>query len=54
MTPQQALDLIRANLNTKPLTYQLGFLQGFLIKQMMEKPEIIGEFKRQVKAANSK
>jgi hypothetical protein len=54
MTPQQALDLIRSNLNTKPLTYQLGFLQGFLVKQMMEKPETIGEFKRQIKAAQNK
>ena len=54
MTPQQALDLIRSNLNTKPLTYQLGFLQGFLIKQMMEKPEIIGEFKRQIKSTQNK
>jgi hypothetical protein len=54
MTNKEALDYIRSNLNTKPLLYQLGFLQGFLAKQLVEKPEIIGEFKRQIRNANNK
>jgi UDP-glucose 4-epimerase len=32
------------------LAYQLGFLQGFLAQQMIEKPELIFEFRRQVRA----
>lgn len=35
--------------NTKALAYQLGYLQGFLIKLMMERREIAGEFRDQVK-----
>lgn len=51
MTEQQlkALNLIRNHLNGQALAYQLGFLQGFLAKQMSEKPEIIYEFKQQAK-----
>jgi hypothetical protein len=51
MNKNQALDFIRSNLNKEPLTYQLGFLQGFLAKQLSEKPEIISEFKAQIRAA---
>lgn len=36
------------------LAYQLGFLQGFLARQMVEKPELIGEFKRQVRSTLSR
>lgn len=51
MTKEQvsALNFIRLNLNNTPLAYQLGFLQGFLAKQMVEKPELISEFKQQLK-----
>ena len=49
MTKLEALNYIKSQLNTKSLAYQLGFLQGFLAKQMLEKPEIRGEFRDQVK-----
>lgn len=48
MTKQQALDYIRTQLNTRPLAYQLGFLQGFLAKQISGKPEIGAEFRDQI------
>ena len=35
---------------TKAIAYQLGFLQGFLIKLMSERREIAGEFKDQIRA----
>jgi hypothetical protein len=50
MTPQDALNYIRKNLNHMPLAYQLGFLQGFLAKQISQKPEIGGEFRDQLRA----
>lgn len=49
MTKSEALNYIKSQLNTKPILYQLGFLQGFLAKQFVEKPEIRGEFRDQVK-----
>jgi hypothetical protein len=49
MTKLEALNWIRSQLNNRPLLYQLGFLQGFLAKQMIEKPELRAEFKQQVK-----
>lgn len=52
MTKSEALDFIRSNLNKEPLVYQLGFLQGFLAKQLSEKPEIISEFKAQIRATH--
>ena len=48
MTVYEALNYIRKHLNNKPLAYQLGFLQGFLAKQISEKPEIGVEFRDQV------
>jgi hypothetical protein len=54
MRQKEALDFIRSNLNTKPLLYQLGFLQGFLAKQLVEKPELISEFKRQIQNTTDK
>jgi hypothetical protein len=50
MNQQQALNYIREQLNTKPLTYQLGFLQGFLAKQMSLRMEIASEFRDQARA----
>ncbi len=49
MTPRevQALNYIRSKINEKPLAYQLGFLQGFLAKQMCKNPELVQEFKNQ-------
>ena len=51
MTEQEfkALNFIRANLNKNPIAYQLGFLQGFLAKQMANNPEVAQDFKRQLK-----
>lgn len=50
MTPYQALKYIRENLNTKPLAYQLGFLQGFLAQQMSLRMEVGSDFRDQVRA----
>ena len=52
MDKKSAIDFIRVQLNKKPLAYQLGFLQGFLAKQFVEKPELIQEFKQQTKNIN--
>ena len=49
MTKSEALNYIKSQLNTKPIMYQLGFLQGFLAKQFSEKPELRGEFRDQIK-----
>ena len=54
MTKQQALDYIRTQLNTKPLAYQLGFLQGFLAKQISGKPEVGAEFRDQINSKKSR
>jgi hypothetical protein len=54
MNQYDALKYIRENLNSKPLTYQLGFLQGFLAKQMSQRMEIASEFRDQIKSTQKK
>jgi hypothetical protein len=51
MTEQEykVLNFIRSNLNKNPVAYQLGFLQGFLAKQMANNPEVLQAFKQQIK-----
>lgn len=45
----KALNFIRGNLNKNPVAYQLGFLQGFIAKQMANNPEVLQAFKKQIK-----
>lgn len=53
MNKFDALKYIRENLNTKPLAYQLGFLQGFLAQQMSLRMEVAQDFRNQLRSTQS-
>lgn len=53
MNKYDALKYIRENLNTKPLAYQLGFLQGFIAQQMSLRMEVAQDLRRQLSSTQS-